>query len=73
MLSSFFDTLPLNSCVPRIDFSFFQKRSLFYRFFLFTLLRNHQILEQVETNILRNNNLRAHWVDFAAFFRAIKN
>ena len=52
---------------------FYKKKSLSYRFFLFALLRNHQILEQVETIILWKNNLRVHWVDFAAFSRAIKN
>ena len=52
---------------------FYKKKSLSYRFFLFALLRNHQILEKVETIILWKNNLRVHWVDFAAFSRAIKN
>ena len=32
-----------------------------------SFLRNHQILVQVETIILRKNNLRAHRVDFDAF------
>ena len=62
----------LNSSVPGIDF-FFLKRSLPYRFFLFALSRSHQILEQVETIILWKNNLRAHRVDFAQFYRAIRN
>ena len=63
----------LNSSVSWIDFSFFTKRSLPYRFFLFALLRNHQILEQVETIILWKNNLRALQVDFVAFSRAIRD
>ena len=38
-----------NSSVAGIYFRFFKKRSLSYRFFLFTPLRNHQILDQVES------------------------
>ena len=63
----------LNSSVRGIDFSFFEKWSLPYRFFLFVLLRNHQMLEQIETIIMWKNNLRAHRVNFAAFSRAIRN
>ena len=54
-------------------FFFLKKRNFPYQFFLFTLLRNHQILEQVETIILWKNNLRAHRVDFAAFSCTIRN
>ena len=52
---------------------FFKKGVYLVGFFLFALLRNHQILEQVDTIILWKNNLRAHKVDFAAFFCAIRN
>ena len=44
-----------------------------YRFFLFSLLRNHQILEQLKTIILWKNNMRAHRMKFAAFYHAIIN
>ena len=37
-----------NSSMSGIDFPFLKKWSLLYWFFLFALLRNHQILEQVE-------------------------
>ena len=59
----------LNSSVRGIDFYFY----LSYRFFLFGLLRNHQILKQVEKIILWKNKLRAHKVNFAAFSHAIRN
>ena len=62
----------LNFSESGTDFSF-KKWSLPYRFFLFVLLRNPQILEKVETIILWKNNLRAHKVDFAAFSHAIRN
>ena len=65
--------LSLNSSVSGIGFSFFKKRSFGYRFFLFSLLRNHQILEQLKTIILWKNNMRAHRMKFAAFSRAIIN
>ena len=45
----------------------------FYRFFLFVLLRDHQILEQVETLILLKNSRGSHRVDFAEFSRTIRN
>ena len=54
-------------------FLFLKKRSFAYRFFLFSLLRNHQILEQLKTIILWKNNMRAHRMKFAAFSRAIIN
>lgn len=38
---------------------------LLYQFFLFLLLWNHHILEQVKKIMLRKNNLRAHQEDFA--------
>ena len=56
-----------------LSFFFFKKGVYLVGFFLFALLRNHQILEQVDTIILWKNNLRAHKVDFAAFFCAIRN
>ena len=40
---------------------------------MFVLLRNHQILEQVETITLQKNNVRAHMVDFASTFRTTRN
>ena len=64
---------PLTSSVLGSYFSFFKKSSLPYRIFLFVFLRNHQILEQVETIILWKINLRAHRGDFSAFSRAIRN
>ena len=56
-----------------LAFLFLKKRSFAYRFFLFSLLRNHQILEQLKTIILWKNNMRAHRMKFAAFSRAIIN
>ena len=61
--------LLINSSVPGIVF-FIKNLS---GFFLFVLLRNHHILEQVEKIILWKNNLRAHRVDFPAFSSANRN
>ena len=54
-------------------FFFLKERVYLIRFFLFVILRNHQmILEQVE-KILWKNNLGAYKVNFAAFSCAIRN
>ena len=65
----------LNSSMPGIDISFFQKKKkeFILPLFLFSLSRNHQILKQVGTIILWKNNMRVHRVDFAAFSSAIRN
>ena len=54
-------------------FLFLKKGSFAYRFFLFSLLRNYQILEQLKTIILWKNNIRAHRMKFSAFYCAIIN
>ena len=51
----------LNYSVAGIDFRFFKKRNLSYRYFGTSRI------------ILWKNNLGAHKVGFAAFFCAIKN
>ena len=50
----------LNSTVPGIGFSIFKKGLDV----MFSLLRNQEILEQVEKPILWKNNQRGHRVDF---------
>ena len=52
----------LNYSVAGIDFRFFKKRNLSYRFFLFTPLRNHQILEQVESYCGKTTWELTRWV-----------